>query len=84
LVVLLALELVVSHLLALGLPADYFGSVQPIQSVQKMDLLDIARTFLQRANHLLQNLVLIATLSAPLRSCVHIYRAHFSIYKKQT
>ena len=65
--------LVVFQPLAYLLLERYFGSVQPTHLVQTMDLIDIARTFLQRANHLLQSLVLIATLSAPLRPCVHIY-----------
>jgi hypothetical protein len=49
------------------LPADCSGSRSPTLQVQKMDLPDNARTSLRRANHLHQNLVLIETLSAPLR-----------------
>jgi hypothetical protein len=37
---------------------DCSGSKSPTLQVLKMDLLDNARTFLQRANHLHQNLVL--------------------------
>jgi hypothetical protein len=38
--------------------ADCSGSKSPTLQALKMDLLDNARTFLQRANHLHQNLVL--------------------------
>ena len=47
--------------------ADCSGSKSPTLQVLTMDLLDNARTFHRRANHLHQNLVL-KTLSAPLRS----------------
>ena len=40
------------------LQLDCSGSKSPTLQVLKMDLLDSARTFLQRANHLHQNLVL--------------------------
>jgi hypothetical protein len=49
----LQLELQLAHL-----PAGYSGSKSPTLQVLTMDLLDSARTFLQRANHLHQNLVL--------------------------
>ena len=56
-------------------PADYSESKLPIRLVLRLDLIDIARTSLQRANHLLQSPDLIATLSAPLRPTIslHIY-----------
>jgi hypothetical protein len=66
------LALVLAEHLHLEMPQAYplvdcSGSKSPTLQEQKIDLLDIARTSLQRANHLHRNLVL-KTLSAPLRS----------------
>ena len=66
----LALVLAVFQPLAYLLPERYFGSVQTTHLVQTMDLIDIARTFLQRANRLRRSPDLIATLSAPLQNPV--------------
>jgi hypothetical protein len=51
----------------LDLPADYSGSSSPTLLGLMLGRFENARTFLQRANRLHQNLVL-KTLSAPLRS----------------
>jgi hypothetical protein len=60
----LVLQLAYPHLRPL---VDCSGSRSPTLQERKIDLLDIARTSLPRANHLHRNLVL-KTLSAPLRS----------------
>jgi hypothetical protein len=62
-----ALILAQMMLQRLVLPADYSGSTSPTLQGLKLGRFDNARTFLQRANRLHQNLVL-KTLSAPLRS----------------